>query len=133
MNRVLVGLLLAMLLGACTSSDAPQGDSTEGAKTAARIYYEALANGQYEQFLNGREGAQDMPADYRNQMIECYRQFVKQQCQAHGGIVSVEATEAMADTTLQSVQVMLGISFADNLHEEIVVPMVFDGEQWLMR
>jgi len=132
MKRLLIGLLLAMFLGACRSAGVPQTDTTEGARIAAKVYYEALANGQYEQFLNGREYAQDMPEDYRRQMVEGYQQFMRQQRQAHGDIVSIEATEAIADTSLHVVQVMLSIGFSDNLHEEIVVPMVFDGEQWLM-
>lgn len=132
MKRLLIGLLLAMFLGACTSAGVPQTDTTEGARIAAKVYYEALANGQYEQFLNGREYAQDMPEDYRRQMVDGCRQFMRQQRQAHGDIVSIEATEAIADTSLHVVQVMLSIGFSDNLHEEIVVPMVFDGEQWLM-
>ena len=102
---------------------------------AAQLYYECLAIGQYEAFLNGRYGAADMPADYRQQLIEAYQQFMAQQREQHGSVVSIEATEALFDSTQHPVSpvVLLTIAFADSIREEIAVPMILEGDQWLMR
>ena len=133
MRKALFLAMTLWLLTACGGEKPQTANSAEGAKVAAKLYYDCLTMGQYEIFLNGRLGAADMPESYRLQLIEAYQQFMSQQRQAHGRVVSTEATGISQDTALHVTNVMLTITFADSLREEIVVPMVHEGDQWLMK
>ena len=105
----------------------------EGAMVAAEVYYGYLLHGDYEQFLAGRRGMDSIPESFREQLLTTYRQFMAQQKQFRGGIVSIEASRAVADSTLNRMQVFLLLNYHDGTTEEVVVPMVLNGDQWLMR
>ena len=125
-------LCIAIVLSAC--GEKPKEISAEeGAMIAAQVYYGELSKGNYESFLNGLDGAGEMGDSYRRQLIDGYREFHDRQKRLHGGIAAIEATEGRRDTTLGIVEVLLTVDFADNESEEIVVPMVLRGNQWLMR
>lgn len=99
----------------------------------AQLSYEALSQGNYEQFLAARIDGDSIPDDYRAQLLTGYKQFVSQQTNAHGGIALVEALRAQADSTLHVMQVFLALHYADSTHEEIVVPMVEFNGQWKLK
>lgn len=126
--RSLAALFLFALLAAC-SGLSPE----EAASLAARGYYQHLMAGEYEQFLEGKNGADTLPAAYREELLTAYKQFARQQEWAHGGIASVEATNAVVDTTLHCTNVFLMLNYADSLSEEIVVPMVEADGRWRMK
>ena len=100
---------------------------------AAEVYWQQLAEGHCEQFLSGKAGADSLVADYREQLIACYKQFVAQQKRAHQGIDEVRATHAEPDSAAGLMQVFLILNYADSTREEIVVPMVHRRGAWLMK
>lgn len=123
-------LILAVLLASCSSPDkTPEACAMEMAQQS----YTALAQGDYAQFLSARAGMDSIPDSYREQLLTSYKQFVRQQQHAHGGIASVEALRAQADSTLHIMQVYLSLHFADSTREEIVVPMVEYNGMWKMK
>ena len=105
----------------------------EGAMMAAEVYYRQLAEGRCEQFLDGKVGADSLPASYREQLLACYKQFVAQQERAHDGIAGVTAVRAEMDSAANVMQVFLQLCFGDSTREEIVVPMRRRGSAWLMK
>ena len=105
----------------------------EQALLAAKGYYEHLAAGEYEAFLEGRAGADSLPADYREQLLAAYKQFVFRQRDEHGGIREIQAGRAAADTMHHVVQAFLMLCYEDGTIEEIAVPMVENGGKWRMR
>ena len=89
--------------------------------------------GDYDRFLEGRQGMDGIPESFREQLLTTYRQFMAQQKQFRGGVVGVEASRAVPDSTLDLMEVFLLLNYKDASTEEIVVPMVQEGDQWLMR
>ena len=88
--RKLLFLLVVIALAAC------------GAQ-AAKVYYDELLAGHYDQFLDARAGIEGIPAGYREQLLAGLRQFMAQQQDAHQGIQSVEVsttTQPCLDSTL---------------------------------
>ena len=105
----------------------------ELASLAAEGYYRHLTAGEYEQFLQGKAGADSLPEDYREQLLTGYKQFMAQQQKSHQGIGAIETTNALMDTTTQQMQVFLLLHYGDSTEEEIVVPMVEVKGRWQMK
>jgi hypothetical protein len=104
------------------------------ASLAAEGYYRHLIAGEYEQFLQGRVGADSLSDDYREQLLTAYRQFVAQQQEKHDGIADVTVSNVRTDSLCDYTSVFLLLSFRDSTQEEIIVPMVDTGNgRWRMR
>ena len=120
---------LALLL--CMACANPSRE--ELASIAAKGYYMHLVNGEYEAFLEGKDGTDSLPDDYRDELLTCYRQFMAQQNRDHHGILDIRVSNATTDTTLNYTNVFLVLCFGDSVNEEIVVPMVERNGSWRMK
>lgn len=126
--RKLVYLILIIIVVAC--SDVSREDQ---AALAAKGYYTHLVKGEYELFMEGRFMADSLPADYRSQLIEGYKQFVAQQVEARKGINEVSVSRAYTDSLAGYTNVLLLLCYGDSTTEEIVVPMVERDGRWMMK
>ena len=128
LKSVLIVLLGSMLMIACSLS------SEEMASLAAKGYYEHLIQGEYEQYLEGKDGLdRQATEDYWNQLLDNCHQFVRQQETAHRGISEVRVVSAKNDTLQKYTNVFLVLCFGDSTNEEIVVPMVERDGRWKMK
>lgn len=128
MRNLLWLLALSLTVFAC-SGPSPE----ELASLAAKGYYNHLIRGEFEQFLEGKSGADSLPDDYREQLLTSYRQFLAQQENAHHGIREVRISRASTDTLEHYTNVFLVLCYGDSVNEEIVVPMVERGNGWRMK
>ena len=124
-------LLFLLLLGFLTSCSGPSRE--ELASLAAKGYYQHLVDGDYEQFLAGRELADSLPDDYRSQLIDGYKQYLAQQQTARKGIREVRVSRAYTDSAAHYTNVLLMLCFGDSTTEEVVVPMVERQGRWMMK
>ena len=134
MRKSLVGIL--GLLGFLGILGMSCGNPTaeEMASLAAKGYYEHLIHGEYEKFLQGKDGLNmHSEVDYWNQLRDNCHQFVHQQEQAHRGIYEVRVVNAKTDTLQKYTNVFMMLCFGDSTNEEIVVPMVERDGRWYMR
>ena len=129
MRRLLFLFLSLLLIGACSSGPTPE----ELASLAAEGYYRHLLNGEYEQFMAGKDGLDVMPEDYREQMLAAYKQYMAAQQEVHHGVLDVRVSNAKTDSSLQLTNVFLVLCFGDSTNEEIAVPMVEREGRWKMR
>lgn len=129
MRRLPYLLLFLLFLGACGGGTTPE----ELASLAAEGYYRHLLRGEYEQFMAGKDGLDDMPDDYREQMRAVYKQYMAQQKEVHRGILDVRVSNAKTDSSLHLTNVFLVLCFGDSTNEEITVPMVEREGRWKMR
>ena len=127
--RKLVYLILIVIVVACSTGVSRE----EQAALAAKGYYTHLVQGEYEQFLEGRFMADSLPADYRSQLIEGYKQFVAQQLEARKGIQEVSVSRAYTDSLAGYTNVLLILCYGDSTTEEVVVPMVERDGRWMMK
>ena len=105
----------------------------EQAALAAKGYYTHLASGEYEQFLEGRVGAADLPDGYREQLLVACKQFMAWQQREHRGIREVQVGNTRTDSVLHYTNVFLVLCYGDSTREEIVVPMVQHNGRWMMK
>ena len=110
------------------------------AASAARDYYECLADGDAEGFLRGKAGADTLPAAYREQLLAAVRQYQSDMERKHRGLRGVRIADdhynqsaSCRDTSLHVVYAFLLLAYADSTQEEVTVPMVeYDG-RWMMK
>ena len=124
----LIGLMGLICLMGCK-----EASREEKAMEAAQEYYAALIQGDYQSFLDGRAHMDSIPDSFREQLLVSYKQFVRQQEEAHQGIVSFVPTRVEDDSLLQVMKVFMMVNYADSMREEIVVPMVEVNGTWLMK
>ena len=127
--RKLVYLILIVIVVACSTGVSRE----EQAALAAKGYYTHLVQGEYEQFVEGRFMADSLPADYRSQLIEGYKQFIAQQLEARKGIQEVSVSRAYTDSLAGYTNVLLMLCYGDSTTEEVVVPMVERDGRWMMK
>lgn len=125
---------LLIVLGGVLSCKQEAPSAEDAVMQQAQQYYQSLLKGEYDAFLSGIDGADSLPADYREQLMANTCQFVDVQQQQRGGMVSVEAIRAVIDSTATThADAFLLICFGDSTREEVVVPMVERQGKWLMR
>ena len=127
--RQLLRAFVAMMAVCACSGPTPE----EMASLVAKGYYNHLIQGEYEQFLEGKSGVESFPADYREQLLTTYKQFMKQQERDHHGIREVRISRATTDTLHHLTSVFLVLCYGDSVNEEIVVPMVEQDRDWRMK
>jgi hypothetical protein len=128
MKRLPGIVLFMLLLGAC-SGPTPE----EMASLAAKGYYDHLLRGEYQQFLEGKSGADSLPDAYREQLLVGYKQFMALQQKNHRGIREVRISNAKTDSLEKYTSVFLVLCFGDSTNEEVVVPMVEQQGRWRMK
>lgn len=129
-GRFIASLCAALaLLAACKDEPKPGQLAAKAAEEA----YGHLIGGRYADYLGFVAGADSLPADYREQLLASAKQFVAWQEEEHGGIDSVRALRAVADTAARRASVYLLLCFGDSTKEEVLVPMVGGPERWLLK
>ena len=129
LGRLAIVVVVLSIAVACSKDLSPE----EQAMNELQEAYDDLLAGRYEQFLNRRRFASSIPASYRSQLIDSYKQFMHQQQQIHQGIKSFNVNRAEPDSTQNLMQVFIIINYADSTTEEIVVPMIEEAGVWKMK
>ena len=126
------GLLLALLLWACSSKPAgiDQGDL---AARAAKIYYDSLAACRFGCFYDGKLKADTVPESYRRQMMALLKQYADNELERHKGIDSVRISGSKYDERTQTADVFLTLVYGNKKREQVIVPMVRRDTLWYMR
>ena len=132
MRRLRFSLLTIIfsLLWACSS-----GSPEEQAARAARTYYQHLVDDRPAEFLDGKIGADSLPADYRAQMLAAINQYRADMLDKHEGLSAVEISSNVGrqDTTLHLTYAFLLLCYGDSTLEEITLPMIHHDGRWLMK
>ncbi len=125
---LLFGMVLSLV--ACGPS---ADDAAEVAGRTAKLYYEGLLEGKYDEFVAGMDRHLDGAENYDTQLKANARMFVSRMEKAHQGIASLEVSRVSYCDSAHVANVFMQIHFADSTKEQIVVPMVERDNVWLMR
>ena len=123
--------LLAFLFFACTKTDSDTF-SHESVRQAAERYYSFFVQGDAKQFVEGMADSPSFSEDYSLQMQSVIAQAAKELARK-GGVVRVEALSDSLYTTDSTAYVFLDLVFADSIHEQVALPMIFQNSKWRMR
>lgn len=134
MKQVSLSILIAvaLLLAACGEKK-KNVDQGKLAAKAAKHYYEQLLKGDYEAFLNNENRTNNLPDNYRKQLLLNLKQFVAQQDSVHHGIDSITLGASHFSAKDNTASVFLLFYYGDKITEQVVVPMVKEHGKWILR
>ena len=122
--------VVAVMFTAC----APKSEDSAGvAGRTAKLYYDALIEGRYGDFVAGLDHHLGDIGDYDTLLAANAKMYVRQQDEAHQGISAFEVARVECADSIHAANVFLNVHFADSTKELIVVPMVEHDGIWLMR
>lgn len=127
-----VFLLLAFLfLASCTKTNTDTF-SHESVRQAAERYYTFFIQGDAKRFVEGIADSPSFSEDYSRQMQSVVAQAARELAKK-GGVVRVEAISDSLYTTDSTAYVFLDLVFADSIHEQVGLPMIFQNSKWRMK
>ena len=134
MKQVSLSILIAvaLLLAAC-GENKKNVDQGKLAAKAAKHYYEQLLKGDYEAFLNNENRTNNLPDNYRKQLLLNLKQFVAQQDSVHHGIDSITLGASHFSAKDNTASDFLLFYYGDKTTEQVVVPMVKERGKWILR
>ncbi len=134
MKQVSLSILIAvaLLLAACGEKK-KNVDQGKLAAKAAKHYYEQLLKGDYEAFLDNENRTNNLPDNYRKQLLLNLKQFVAQQDSVHHGIDSITLGASHFSAKDNTASVFLLFYYGDKTTEQVVVPMVKAHGKWILR
>ena len=134
MKQVSLSILIAvaLLLAACGEKK-KNVDQGKLAAKAAKHYYEQLLKGDYEAFLNNENRTNNLPDNYRKQLLLNLKQFVARQDSVHHGIDSITLGASHFSAKDNTASVFLLFYYGDKTTEQVVVPMVKEHGKWILR
>jgi hypothetical protein len=124
-------LSLVALLASCTKTETDTF-SHESAQQAAKRYYTHFTQGDAKQFVEGMVNAESFSEDYRMQMQDVIAHAAKELTK-RGGVVRIVALSDSLYAADSTAYVFLDLVFADSIHEQVGLPMVFRQSKWRMK
>ena len=134
MRRMFIAVIAPLLIfmAACSGTT-----NEEKAAKAAKGYYDLLVEGDVVRFLENKAGIDSLSSDYGEQLLVAVRRYQHDVQEKHGGLrqVYISDNPARSDTVHGQLMVyaFLNLCYTDSTQEEVVVPMVEQGDQWLMK
>ena len=122
---------LALTIASCNNAEQAKPEEMVG--RVAKTYYDYLIEGKYEAFVDGFYRPDSIPGSYREQLIANAKMYMGQLDDDHKGLASVQIAGAKADTARHAGHAFLLLCFKDSTKEEVVVPMVLNKGNWMMR
>jgi TRAP-type mannitol/chloroaromatic compound transport system substrate-binding protein len=115
----------------CSGGQSPEQQAAE----AAQSYYQRLLDGYPDGFLAAKAAYDQMPEDYREQLVKANELYMKDMQQKHDGLrsVAISPNVGRTDTALHVVYAFLLLSYGDATQEEVTVPMVLVDGEWKMK
>ena len=125
--------LLLVVVAVFLSVGCGKENETEKVAATAKLYYDCLLDGRYDDYVAGIDGSDSIPGSYREQLRDNVKMFLAQQRQLHKDIDEFVISDAVIDADSHTANVFLVVNYADSTSEQIVVPLVERGGVWKMR
>ncbi len=131
-------LLLATIcvfLNSCqkSASDVAKYKNSEGADSMAMLCYKMQVNGQFQDYVKAMKSCDKMPNDYQQRVVKMLRHHQKLVMKEKNGVKKVDILRTEMHNNNLMANVFLNVSYNDGSVEEVLLPMVYDGNRWRMQ
>lgn len=135
MKAALTTLLAATLLLACQSSPKlPAAYADDGQiDSIAVTYYRMLADGDFAGYVQAMQSCDNAPEQYKKRTETLLRHHQKEIERTKQGVRAVTSLRHELHDNGQMANVFLRVAYNDSTEEEIIFPIVYDGQRWRIR
>ena len=132
MKKAAYILTSLLLLFSCAEERNVLADfSSQGSREAAEHFYGLLAEGQAQAYVDNMQETASMDSSKYCQYVDLMEQFLQEEKELRGGILSAKAER---DTIVDTISmVYLNVHFGDSTREEIILPVVYTRGRWWIR
>lgn len=129
-SLLLVAFSFVLLSCHRNGADMVKDKSSEGADSMAVTCYKMQAEGRFEDYVKAMKSCDKMPADYQHRIVMMLRHHQKQVMEERKGVKNVKVLRTEMHDNERMANVFLNVSFNDGTSEEVILPMVYDGQSW---
>ena len=130
--RKIIYMFIAMLFFvACGNEHDISEPGASGARKAAEYFYDLLAKGNGKAYVDNMQEAVEMDSCKYVQYVALMEQFLFEEQNLRGGILSSKATKDSLQDTMAIVY--LDVLFGDSTREEVVLPVVYTYGRWWIK
>lgn len=130
-SSVCLAMLCQVLLSCHRSgADMAKDKSGEGADSMAVACYKMQAEGRFDEYVKAMKSCDKMPADYQHRVVMMLRHHQKQVLEEKKGVKDVAVLRTEMHNQERMANVFLNVTFNDGTTEEVIFPMVYDGQRW---
>lgn len=124
--------LACLALQSChrSGADMAKDKSGEGVDSMAVACYKMQAEGRFDDYVKAMKSCDKMPADYQHRMVMMLRHHQKQVLEEKKGVKDVAVLRTEMHNQGRMANVFLNVTFNDGTTEEVIFPMVYDGQRW---
>lgn len=138
-RRILLkaGFLLAgmLLCGACGGGGGKHhNEPLPPTEQEVREIFDLYLKGDYRGYVDRMHSAEGKPEDYKQQMADLYKQNARNTDENKaGGVIGYALGRIETGDSGRYANVFLNITYRDSTVEEIILPMVYASDKWLLR
>ncbi len=126
---------IVCLFNSCqkNASDVAKNKSSEGADSMAVLCYKMQVDGNFQDYVKAMKSCDKMPNDYQQRIVKMLRHHQKFVMKEKKGVKKVDVLRTEMHNKNLMANVFLNVSYNDGSVEEVLLPMVYDGNRWRMQ
>ena len=129
--RIFLVLLTAAALTACGGDKGPSAsDRTALTDTLAVHYYMLGAQGHYAEYVDAMLSCDSTTADYKSRMALALKHHYASIARDRQGVKRATVLRTEMHDSGRMANVFLNVTYGDGSDEEIIFPLVYDGQHW---
>ena len=129
-QTLLLLLFAVLLLLGCKEKAADEGLSAAPPDTVALNYYNLRAAGRYADYVSAMASCDKATPAYRAHIEKMLRHHTALVQREKGGVSRVEVLRTELHSGDSLAHVYLSVTYNDSTLEEVLFPLVHDGQRW---
>ena len=129
-QTLLLLLFVGLLRLGCQEKAAGEGLTAAPPDTVALNFYNLRLAGRYADYVSAMASCDKATPAYRAHMEKMLRHHTAQVQREKGGVSHVEVLRTELHAGDRLAQVFLQVTYNDSTREEVLFPLVLDGQRW---
>lgn len=101
--------------------------------TIAVYYYNLQAKGHFDEYIKAMHSCKETTPEYKRHIKRLLQQHYKEILQTKKGVHHVKVIRVETNKQNNMANVFLNVAYNDGTQEEIIFPLVYVNEEWLIQ
>lgn len=122
-----------LIFSNCTSNTPGDSDTDLPQDTLAIYYYNLQANGHFDEYIEAMHSCKGTTPEYKQHIKKLLQQHFKEILQTKKGVHHVKVVRAETNKQNNMANVFLNVTYNDSTQEEVMFPLVYVNNEWLIQ